>query len=458
MFATPNTLADRVLHRLRQLDRRSVHRETLATVFAVMFYASLRTEEGVPTRFAIAYLDGSNPDPSPPEFPPADRWSYTRLADPLPFDVSTVVKLAPATDPRGSSLAIFAGAHGPMIWGLIDQQNRFHDFVNYDANIGPERPGLFQAHVVGQGHIVAFVDYSKIGELRIDEFQRQSIDVMGHGAIRRLLDPGIRLHLEAVRSQLEPELWSQLSELRPSLRRTWINSLSRILIRAQNYRRGGAVLISDDPDTVDLDVKYPLGYSRLRSSAERRGVELAQNVAAFNAITKLLDSDEETIPSSDHLDFVVTENNLSSIDNEIDGATRFLSLLTRVDGLLLLRPNLDAVGFGAMITAEGSPMRLEIARTASGSAKMTVPASYDRHGSRHRSMIRYCARHPGSVGFVISQDGDVRAVTRLEDRVVIWEHVRLQLETDFWREAHRKRVVVEARDDAAAPLPTDEGN
>ncbi len=41
-------------------------------------------------------------------------------------------------------------------------------------------------------------------------------------------------------------------------------------------------------------------------------------------------------------------------------------------------------------------------------------------------MIRQCARDPESVGFVISQDGDVRAITRVGNAVLMWDNIRLQ--------------------------------
>ena len=42
-------------------------------------------------------------------------------------------------------------------------------------------------------------------------------------------------------------------------------------------------------------------------------------------------------------------------------------------------------------------------------------------------MMRYCYSNPGSIGFVISQDGDVRAITRLGSRLVLWENIDVQL-------------------------------
>ena len=42
-------------------------------------------------------------------------------------------------------------------------------------------------------------------------------------------------------------------------------------------------------------------------------------------------------------------------------------------------------------------------------------------------MMRYCYEHEGALGFVISQDGDIRATMRIGDRLVLWENINVQL-------------------------------
>jgi hypothetical protein len=64
---------------------------------------------------------------------------------------------------------------------------------------------------------------------------------------------------------------------------------------------------------------------------------------------------------------------------------------------------------------------------------------YNHFGTRHRSMMRYCAAVPGSVGFVVSQDGDVRAITRVRDDLVVWENVKLRLDDFERRRPSRKK-------------------
>ena len=49
----------------------------------------------------------------------------------------------------------------------------------------------------------------------------------------------------------------------------------------------------------------------------------------------------------------------------------------------------------------------------------------DKFGTRHRSAMRFCWANRGAVAFVISQDGGVRAITKLNNKVVIWEDIKL---------------------------------
>ena len=84
------------------------------------------------------------------------------------------------------------------------------------------------------------------------------------------------------------------------------------------------------------------------------------------------------------------------------------------------------------------PRRIFMARSESGRSNDLVPLDYERFGTRHRSMIRYCAAVPGSIGVVVSQDGDVRIATSRSEGVLVWENVKLQLDTPERRRSQSK--------------------
>jgi hypothetical protein len=46
-------------------------------------------------------------------------------------------------------------------------------------------------------------------------------------------------------------------------------------------------------------------------------------------------------------------------------------------------------------------------------------------GTRHRSLYRLCAVEPMVVGYVISQDGQVRMIATVNDTVTFWLHTAI---------------------------------
>ena len=41
-------------------------------------------------------------------------------------------------------------------------------------------------------------------------------------------------------------------------------------------------------------------------------------------------------------------------------------------------------------------------------------------------MLRYCAANPNSLGFIVSQDGDVRAVARDQENAILWDNIQIK--------------------------------
>jgi hypothetical protein len=86
---------------------------------------------------------------------------------------------------------------------------------------------------------------------------------------------------------------------------------------------------------------------------------------------------------------------------------------------------LEVKGFGVEITAREEPKVVLAAGDATASADLCRPVDFTHYGLRHRSMMRYCDRTPGSVGFVVSQDGTIRALAKDGERLVLWDTIQL---------------------------------
>jgi len=313
---------------------------------------------------------------------------------------------------------------------------------------------LFQASISGIGHLVAYIGYEKIAELKLNSLVRRAIDVFEKGAVREALGPGIRSHLEAVQPRLTEffgdETWESDRESPPT--RVWLSSVRRLLLRVQNIRHGGAFLITADQSLRGLSVKHKMNYDRLRSALERLAIADAQEFTASSEIhDEYMEKDVDDMPVGLHVDESIAGFDVKEIRDEMDGAIWFISLLTRVDGLVLLSQKLEVIGFGVEITIPDEPSVVFIADDVHGTESKLRPVDYQLYGTRHRSMMRYCSSFPGSVGFVVSQDGDVRVMTKVDGRLIVWENIRLQLPTFVRRKTKRRRRLSRRRRSGDGP-------
>jgi len=49
-------------------------------------------------------------------------------------------------------------------------------------------------------------------------------------------------------------------------------------------------------------------------------------------------------------------------------------------------------------------------------------APFEGYGMRHRSAFRFVEQMPASIAFVLSQDGGIKAVAKVNERIVMWPY------------------------------------
>jgi len=339
------------------------------------------------------------------------------------MDVRNLVKLSSAVDPWGSTLAVDADAEGNLrIWGLVDQSVHYSTFIVKEASSGPTMPGLFQAVIQGTGEIAAYRTYVFLGGLKQDILVKTQQIVFESGPIHSKLMRSITLFQERARKRVGSALYDRRGHWNASLEKLWISALCRILIGIQKYHHGGAVLISDDDS--ELNVKYSLSYSRLADALLRAAVLRIRHTSFSDTIYDTYLQETDDIPSDVYLEESVSRTELKDTNDEVTGCIRFVTSLSRVDGLILLDSGLGLKGFGVEITSPKDPRLALLAQNSH--ATKTKKLNFNHYGTRHRSMLRHCAADPNSVGFVVSQDGDVRAVSQSGHRVLMWDNIRIQ--------------------------------
>jgi len=404
-------------------------REILDSLFTITFYCTLEKEEGESIRFDLAYLDPDDPDPNPPQYARYDRWIPVRFVNPLSFEKQSISKVALATDSRTSLLLVHPDHKGELkIWGFIDQGTNTFRFRDLETDLAHSYPGIFQVSAIDTGHLIVRKQFEQIAELRGESLTSKPLNALEEGALPRALSPYVeRLkHMSIVYAE-EFDYDGSEEQLAEVVEMEALESIRRLLLRIQGYGHGGAVLITPSIRRSQLNVKYEIKYTRLARAIQKAAI-LGDHHLKLNLRITHPDLDGESISVND---YAVTGNNLEEVQSELNGSLWFVSLLSRVDGLVLMDTSLTVRGFGVEISVQKEPAEIWIARDLEGSQPLREELLYDHYGTRHRSMMRYVSSVPGSVGFVVSQDGSVKAMTMVGSNLVIWNNIQLQADYDF---------------------------
>ncbi len=399
----PHHLAKLVAARLRADYGRSPPETAICRLLETLYFASLKTAEGRPIRCTVDYVDPKGEEAEPPARGPADRWTYVRFDPPLPFDVRTLTKLGRAADPTVASLAAFCDSKNRLfIWAMVDQEPRYGEEVLPEPAAVP-RPGMFRATITGPGNISVCSKSSLVGSLVQNALVQEHHNVLWSGPVYAML----KENLEATIAERFPATdQSGGSAWRQELLLRWINSVCRILVEAERYRQGGGLLIVRHESPEDLNVNYVLRYDRLLKAL----VDLAQG----RVLHRHLSIGNEAAGLQD---------DLGRQKSEVLGAIRFIASLSCADGVVLLDKAMAVRGFGAELRTASPIHDVFLAGDAPATAARLRRVDLTRFGARQRAMIRYCDAHAGSLGLAISRDGDIQAMTRIGQRLVLWENI-----------------------------------
>jgi hypothetical protein len=113
----------------------------------------------------------------------------------------------------------------------------------------------------------------------------------------------------------------------------------------------------------------------------------------------------------------MSENTARKVANE---TIQRIAQLAAVDGALLLTFVFEVLAFGATLTAPRSLLQPVVGPDGFGQMTNT-PFEINRYRTRRRSAFDFVAAQPGSIAFVISQDGPIRAFRCETDTTVyVW--------------------------------------
>jgi len=424
-YYTPTDLADYV-HRQLNLSKMTVKPslKVLTELFTTMYYTSLKTEESQFIKVTVTLVNHDTIKEFDEDSDELDKWRYYPFNERQEFNVKNMVKLSKAADPWSSSLAVYSDSNEKLyINGMIDQAIHYQSFLNYERDEKPDHPGIIQTMINGIGILNVMLDYQSLATLNQNSLIKLYPNVFKLGPVFDFLKRFSAIPDDRLETLLDIDLdEDSRDDINEVIYDFTVQAICRILLKMKNYHHGGAILITRNTKE-NLTVKYGLKYNRIPTAIEHLVSAIGTEEHYEEKIEKLLEK-KMSIPAEDFEEYNENKADIDSCYDEMIGAVRFTASLSCVDGLVLMSPRLDVHGFGTVIAKTTPPKYIYISN-ASRISSNTIELQSNHYGTRHQSMFAYCLQHPESVGFVISQDGEIRAIKSVEGKVYMWENIRV---------------------------------
>jgi hypothetical protein len=409
----PLDLAGMVLHVHRLLDDRPdcPSPDDLRRACDTLYSASLLKEEGRPVRARVILAP---PDAFALSDGPPDGVHAIRFTTPHAFSANEIKRLSPAASFFHSAVAVWPDRdRGLRIWGILNTGPRWMNLVaggRKPAGQAIHHPIL---HIRDPGWLLFYHDYQLIGEWRGREFHGPRLDVFQS---RLLNERFARLRLGLVQELgdrcLPPTLgeadYAELCHL------VSLQFIKRVINLVRTSGHGGTVVFLPEGDAFRwIDCKYTSEsdeagkrFPHLMKSIIRRVGQLCPAGSTLEDAWQVFRTSED--PELDRLEEAFFE------------LARFFSDLMQVDGAMVLDQRVRVLGFGGEIQVPHNVLQVIQAHDLEALARSDWNVQSD--GTRHRAVYRLCSVEPGVIGFVISQDSQVRMIANVDDAVIFWMH------------------------------------
>jgi hypothetical protein len=394
-------------------------------IIDVCYHASMLTEEGRPTVFRIVFLNSQSPaSPSDSHLPSVTRYL---LKTPVPFTHGELRHLAPVADPRRVLIAVQESNGRLQIYGLVDIGMALWEMGRHERIMGYSSPDTLIVMSSRPGELSISRGDRPVLRMRDGKIVTAAQSVLLKGPIAEFFDAAaeVFIHNACERSGIDqdPAEDDGLSLAHQSF-------IESVLLYTAELKHGGTLLFVPDEITHEdprllsrLSIKYVLSSTRPQSAlVSAMAARLERNALA----EKLSNRRTVSAQKLEHLDALTADQ--ERCEDAARDAARFIASLTAVDGAVVLTETLRIIGFGAEVTASFSGGdKVHAALTAE--ATETTEVRFADYGTRHRSAFRFVASMEPSVGFIMSQDGGVKAVKQVGSKLVMWPYFQIGFTT-----------------------------
>lgn len=260
--------------------------------------------------------------------------------------------------------------------------------------------------IVAPGDLIFLTDDIVLAELRDGALLTEQSPLLFQGHVRERLRAGANQLLEDVRKRAGEKRRARISEgFIRKVERARLRALFNLLLEIRAMRCGGSlVILPQQPDASVLNVGFAISYPGIPEALQ----EMALASLAPGAVMGRDDRGGKPAQRAVRL-----------ARRRLDDAVRFVARLSGVDGITVVDEQFRLLGFGAI--ALSTDIVIPVNRFGGRDSRLLSAYDTSSRGTRHRSVIATCARVPGALGFIVSQDGYIRTVLRRAHDVVVWD-------------------------------------
>ena len=359
------------------------------------------------------------------------------LTPPVPLGSGSLVSLLAAASEQAALLVSGSGSQ-LTIQGIARREQSL--------------PGLFSVDILGPAHLKVYAGLDCPIELRRNRLHLSAPQVFKRGPVRERVSALLHGLFPAIQAQLPAEaaaspllsagalplpdghILRHEQDWPGALEQFWMDALADLLRRVSENHSGGIVaLTSQRREAAPLEDKEPeewllprgAVFAQARQSLERRAVRaITQQSEAVQALSERLAVHGEIAPDEPALQEPLLWLGAPGSDLGTASALQFLASLSQGDGILCLEPKLDLISFGGEPGGR-LPERVYLAGDEAASEAHLIPISSRSFGPRNQALLRLCQQDPSAVGFAVTQEKELRAMLRRDDKLIIWNSAAL---------------------------------
>jgi len=389
------------------------------------------TEEQRQIGFRLAFITPELADQlaGPEEF--GRLFEPVVFVKPRNFSVKEILRLAPATDHTKVLICV-----SPMrrkgsrkkelyIWGLIDTGSSWWDFTHGAAGAGVPPPNCLTLSSIEPGNLTFSREGSVLFSLKRGNIVTPSRQTLYQGPIAAFLEDGVNSMYEDTKAELGDEEANKINVIGDFPRQAYFSFIERLLFQIREERHGGALIVLPNSVTVEdviiselVNLKYPCDFDNVWAFM----VKSLANRSKYISLYREMYSGQSQIPVDKHHMLTAMKEQQAQLDRRISDTANLIGSTSQVDGAVFITDRFRLLGFGAEIRVTAFELKM-VHLAVDHEVIETEPVTIESYGTRNRSAFRYCWEFPQSAAFVVSQDGGVKGVKRVDDKIVFWPDI-----------------------------------